>query len=91
MQVPDTFTYRGEHFSFSSGGANEADYFRGQYISRSAGALGKNRVVIALMKSGEILVLPGTVDDDKDYTCPPPFPTVEAALAHIAMMDSITA
>lgn len=91
MKVPDTFTYRGEHFSFSSGGASEADYFRGQYISRSAGTLGKSRVVIALMEGGEILVLPGDMDDDEGYTLPPPFPTVGAALAHVAMMDSIAA
>lgn len=91
MKIPKTFTYRGEHFSFSNGGTSEADYFRGQYISYSAGALGKNKVMIAVMESGEILVLPGDMDDDEGYILPPPFPTFEAALAHIAMLDSLAA
>lgn len=89
MLIPETIVYRGENFHVTKNTrALESDHFRGEYIRYSAGSIGKRNLMIVVVGQ-DILVIPSDPDHDADYILPAPFPTFDAALAHIALLDSL--
>lgn len=91
MLIPEAVVYRGENFPVTKNTqAFEGDHFRGEYIRYSAGGIGRRDLMIVVVGQ-DILVIPASPDHDADYLLPAPFPTFDAALAHIALLDSLAA
>lgn len=91
MLIPEAVVYRGENFPVTKNTqAFEGDHFRGEYIRYSAGGIGWRDLMIVVVGQ-DILVIPASPDHDADYLLPAPFPTFDAALAHIALLDSLAA
>ncbi len=91
MLIPEAVVYRGENFPVTKNTqAFESDHFRGEYIRYSAGGIGRRDLMIVVVGQ-DILVIPASPDHDADYLLPAPFPTFDAALAHIALLDSLAA
>ncbi len=93
MLIPEAVVYRGENFPVTKTHSRMivmSDHFRGEYIRYSAGGIGRRDLMIAVVGQ-DILVIPANPDHDADYILPAPFPTFDAALAHIALLDSLAA
>lgn len=91
MLIPETIVYRGERYPVTKNTRTfESDHFRGEHIRYSAGSIGWHNMMIVVVGQ-DILVIPADPDHDADYILPAPSPTFDAALAHIALLDSLAA